>query len=138
MGKKKDKKEKDNKKSGKGRKGGKALNKGNKGGKGKEHNKGGKGGKKGKSNKGQQGRIKGSPATEGRGDKVNGFPCRNCHPEEIWGRGGCGRRKPQDCHFYFHSWTPSVGGVQDVWRRKGKNCSDSKGLNRRDVRYHGA
>merc|ERR1712088_807939 len=86
----------------------------------------------------RQGWVKGSRAAKGRGDKVNGIPGRNCHPEAIWGRGGRGRRKPQDCHLYLHSWTPSVGGVEDVWRRQGKNCSHSKGLNRRDVRYHGA
>merc|ERR1711934_40673 len=86
----------------------------------------------------RQGRVKGSRAAKGRGGKVNGLPGRNCHLEAIWGRGCRGRRKPQDCHLYFHSWTPSIGGVEDVWRRQGENSSHSKGLNRRDVRYHGA
>merc|ERR1712088_1004436 len=114
-------------------KGGKALNKGNKGGKGKEHNKGGK-----EQQRRQQGRGKGSRAAKGRGDKVNGLPGWNCHPEAIWGRGGRRRRKPQDCHLCVHCWTTSVGGVQDVWRREGKNGSHSKGLHRCDVWHHGA
>merc|ERR1712037_170926 len=89
------------------------------------------------SEQGQQ-RWQGKGPAKGRGGKVNGLPGRNCHLEAIWGRGCRGRRKPQDCHLYFHSWTPSIGGVEDVWRRQGKNSSHSKGLNRRDVRYHGA
>merc|ERR1712241_801738 len=82
---------------------------------------GGKGSPKGrKRRKGQQERAQQrqqgrqqevARATKGRGDQVNGFSCRNCHPEAIWRRGGRGRRKSQDRHLYFHRWTSSDGSV---------------------------